>query len=329
MQANVLGNSPRLGPVCLRISVTDLCQYRCLYCIPPQGVNLFPRSRVLRYEQIVKFLCLIRKHLGLTKVRITGGEPLVRSNIIEFVRMLAQKGVQDLAMTTNGRLLAEFAPKLRQAGLQRITVSLDSLNPETYRQITRGGDVHNILEGIKAAAAAELTPIKLNATLLRGINDSEVPALASFAIEQGLTLRFIELMPIGHAAKEFDRWFVSSQEVLEKLGKEFQLSPLPRRNGSSSREFSVRTTTGRTGTIGVISSSSQPFCDDCNRLRLTATGELIGCLAKGTSQGILPLLQARGPLDEAQILRHVHAVMAQKRTGPGFSSNRNMVKVGG
>lgn len=324
-----LNNPPSLGPVSLRISVTDLCQYRCLYCTPPEGVQLFPHWRILRYEEMLAFVRIINKHLGLSKVHLTGGEPLVRADILDFVGMLAQEGIEDLALTTNGKLLAELASRLHRAGLTRITVSLDSLNAETYRQITRGGDLQAALDGIEAAGRAGLAPLKLNTTVLRGINDSEITALAGFAVERGLTLRFIELMPLGYVAENFQRWFFSSQEVLETLEQEFEVQTLPRGASSSSREYSIKDSAGRSGTIGVISSTSQPFCGDCNRLRLTATGDLIGCLAKGRADSILSLLRTEGSIDEAQILRSVQTAMRHKRKGTDFSSDRNMVKVGG
>ena len=329
METDTLNSSATVVPVSLRVSVTDLCQNRCLYCTPPEGVELFPRWRVLRYEQILRFVQIIKKHFGLQKLRITGGEPLVRSGILDFIRMLADEEVEDLAMTTNGLALAEYASELGRAGLKRITVSLDSIAVETYRRITRGGDVRAVLAGIEAATGANLTPIKINATLLRGINDSEAGDLIEFAISRGVRLRFIELMPIGEAAKQFNHWFVSSQEVLDRLGQKFEIEALPRKVGSTSREFSVSTPSGQKGIIGVISSASQPFCADCKRLRLTATGELIGCLANGFGQSVFPLLATAGPVDEDQVTARVRAVMSQKRSDRGFSSGRNMVKVGG
>lgn len=329
METDTLNSSATVVPISLRVSVTDLCQNRCLYCTPPEGVKLFPRWRVLRYEQILRFVQIIKKHFGLQKLRITGGEPLVRSGILDFVRMLANEGIEDIAMTTNGLALAEHALELARAGLKRVTVSLDSIAVETYRRISRGGDVRAVLAGIEAAAQGNLAPIKLNATLLRGINDNEAVDLVEFAISRGFRLRFIELMPIGEGAKEFNRWFVSSQEVLDRLGQESEIKALPRKVGSTSREFSVKTSAGQVGIIGVISSASQPFCADCNRLRLTATGELIGCLANGLGQSIFPLLATAGAVDEAQVVRRVRAVMSHKRSDRGFSSRRNMVKVGG
>ena len=329
METDTLNNSATVGTLSLRVSVTDLCQNRCLYCSPPEGVKLFPRWRVLRHEQILRFVQIIKKHFRLEKLRITGGEPLVRSGILDFIRMLADEGVEDMAMTSNGLGLAEHASELARAGLKRITVSLDSIDAGTYRKITRGGDVRAVLAGIEAADQVNLTPIKINATLLRGINDSEAGDLVEFAISRGFRLRFIELMPIGEGVREFKRWFVSSQEILDRLGQEFEIEALPRKVGSTSREFTVKTPGGQRGIIGVISSASQPFCADCNRLRLTATGELIGCLANGFGQSVFPLLATAEPVDEAKVISRVRAVMRQKRSDRGFSSGRNMVKVGG
>jgi len=321
------------GPMSLRVSVTDRCPYRCLYCMPAGGLPLFTHADILRYEEIIRVVRALKDHLGLTKVHVTGGEPLARRDVVDFVGMLAAEGVEDLAMTTNGALLAEMAAGLKAAGLHRVNVSLDSLNAETFRRITRGGELAQTLAGIEAAAACGLAPVKLNATLLRGINDAEVVALTKFAIGRGMTMRFIELMPIGEAAGRFDEWFVPSQEVLDRLSREFAITPLPRRPGSSSADCRLAAATGETGVVGLISPTSRPFCGDCRRLRLTATGEMIGCLARDGAESILPLLRGDPPPDDRRfaegLLDKVQAAMARKRRRSGFTSVRNMGKVGG
>jgi len=321
------------SPVSLRVSVTDRCPYRCLYCMPAGGLPLFTHADILRYEEIIRVVRALKDLVGLTKVHVTGGEPLARRNVVDLVAMLATEGVEDLAMTTNGALLAEMAAGLKAAGLHRINVSLDSLDAETFRRITRGGELARTLAGIEAAAACGLAPVKLNATLLRGINDAEVVALTKFAIAHGMTMRFIELMPIGEAAGRFDEWFVPSQETLDRLGEEFTLAPLPRRPGSSSRDCRLAPATGETGVVGLISPTSQPFCSDCRRLRLTATGELIGCLARDGTESIVPILRSDPPLDDRrfaqEVLDKVRAAMRHKRRAADFSSVRNMGKVGG
>ena len=317
------------GPLTLRVSVTDRCQLRCLYCTPAEGVALFAHEQILRHEEIVEVVRVLARHFGLTKVRITGGEPLVRRGVADLVAMLAAEPAGELAMTTNGLRLPELAGELKRAGLTRINISLDSLDAATYRTLTRGGELSGALAGIDAAVAAGLTPVKLNATLLRGVNDSEAEALTEFALGRGLTMRFIELMPIGEARARFDEWFVPAREVIERLARLFELTELPRRPGSASREFHLAAPDGRTGAVGVISSFSQPFCGDCARLRLTATGELIGCLAKSEGLPVTPLLRRPGGPDGPAIAAAARAVLATKRTGCGFWNDRNMVKVGG
>ena len=321
------------GPVSLRVSVTDRCPYRCLYCMPAGGLPLFTHADILRYEEIGRVVRALKDLVGLTKVHVTGGEPLARRNVVDLVAMLAAEGVEDLAMTTNGALLAEMAAGLKAAGLHRINVSLDSLNAETFRRITRGGELAQTLAGIEAAAACGLAPVKLNATLLRGINDAEVVALTKFAIGRGMTMRFIELMPIGEADAMSDEWFVPSQETLDRLGEEFTVTPLPRRPGSSSTEYRLAAATGETGVVGLISPTSRPFCGDCRRLRLTATGELIGCLARDGAESIVPIVRSDPPLDDRrfaqQVLDKAQAAMGRKRRRSGFTSARNMGKVGG
>ena len=174
-----------VGPLSLRVSVTDRCPFRCVYCTPADGVPLFAHADILRYEEIVAFVRVVRRHAGLTKVHVTGGEPLARRDIERFVAMLAAEDVADLALTTNGQALSELAAALRQAGLRRVNVSLDSLDEATFERITRGGELSRVLVGIDAALSAGLHPVKLNATLLRGVNDHEVAALADFAIGRG------------------------------------------------------------------------------------------------------------------------------------------------
>ena len=320
---------PEANPVSLRISVTDRCQYRCVYCTPAAGVKLFDRSRILRYEQIVAFVRILRRHVGLSKVHLTGGEPLVRRDICRLVEMLADEGVGDLAMTTNGFLLAELAGDLKRAGLMRVNVSLDSLRPGTFRRITRGGDLERTLRGIEAAGRSDLSPIKLNTTLLGGINDDEVVPLTRFALGEGLSLRFIELMPMGPAVEDYERRFVPARQVRVRLAEHFDVSPMPRERGSSARWFAVCDDAGRSGRVGLISPCSEPFCADCNRLRLTACGELVGCLAMTGGRDISPLLPVAGEADADAILAEVQTALAQKRAGRRFPTDRPMAQIGG
>jgi cyclic pyranopterin phosphate synthase len=309
--------------------VTDRCRLRCLYCTPAEGVERFARADILRYEEILRFVGIVKASLGLVKVHITGGEPLQRRGIASLVAMLAGEGIEDLAMTTNAQRMQGLAGDLRQAGLARVNITLNSLRADTFRRITGGGQLARTLGGIDAALRAGFTAVKLNMTVLGGLNDREVADVARFGIDRGAGVRFIELMPLGPAAQRFREWFVSSGKVIRSLRNSFDLQPLPRRPGGSSRPFRATDASGRTGTIGVISPCSRPFCGDCNRLRLTADGELVGCLAVNGRQGIRRLLRTRGPLDERQILAKVAAVMGRKRTRGSLSGETCMAKVGG
>ncbi|MBI2441416.1 MAG: radical SAM protein [Lentisphaerae bacterium] len=216
----------QLRPVSLRISVTDRCQLRCVYCMPLTGVPKLAPSEILTFEEIVRFVHAMQERFDLRKVRITGGEPLVRHGIVDLVAMLAELGLPDLALTTNGQFLAEQAPALQRAGLRRVNVNLASINPETYQAITRGGDLNRTLAGIRAALNAGLSPVKINVVVLRGLNDGEVADLAHLGLALGCHVRFLELMPIGCAKAEFHERFVSSAEVRGKLDEMFRLVPV-------------------------------------------------------------------------------------------------------
>jgi cyclic pyranopterin phosphate synthase len=243
--------------------------------------------------------------------------------------MIADEGVGDLALTTNGRRLHEFAADLKQAGLRRVNISLNSLDPATFRAIAGGGEPAEALRGIDAALLAGLAPVKINVTVLRGMNDDEIANIARFGIALGAVVRFIELMPIGPAADRHRELFVPSDEVLRRLKAHFDLRPLPYCPGSSSRDYQVAGAASHTGVIGLISPCTQPFCLGCNRLRLKANGDLVGCLATGSSRNILPLLRADGPADDEQIRQSVLWAMGHKRGRDGFTGQGCMVTMGG
>jgi cyclic pyranopterin phosphate synthase len=283
----------------------------------------------LRYEEIMLFVRLLQRTAGLAEVHVTGGEPLERRGILTLVEMLAGAGIEDLAMTTNGQHLARLAGELKRAGLRRINISLHGLTPRSFRELTGGGDLSRTLEGIDAALAAGLAPVKLNTTVVRGANDGQIADIAQLALGRGMEARFIELMPLGPAAERHEELFVSSEEVLHHLRQRFSLRPLARGPGSSSRRYQVVGPQGTTGTVGVISPCTRPFCGDCNRLRLTASGVLLGCLAQGGGEDILPLLRNAPPLDGPHILQQVREVMSRKRTGCGFARRTSMVQIGG
>jgi cyclic pyranopterin phosphate synthase len=279
----------------LRISVTDRCNLRCIYCMPPEGVPWRPHAEMLRYEEI-ETIVRAAAELGIRKVRLTGGEPLVRPGVVDLVRMLACiPGVDDLAMTTNGILLSRYAKALAEASLQRVNISLDTLRPERFERITRLGRLEDVLAGIEAARQAGLEPIKINTVVIRGMNDDEVVDLARKTMEAGWNIRFIELMPMGNGMLADGGWrgrVVTAQEIRWRIEAALgELEPTKaggstaRLNNSTERAEVTGSGPARTyrlpgakGTLGFITPISEHFCYGCNRLRLTADGQLRPCL---------------------------------------------------
>lgn len=265
----------------LRVSVTDRCDLRCRYCVPEQGVALRSREDILSVEEIARVVQAAAHVASPLAVRLTGGEPLVREGIVGLVALIRGSPVCDLALTTNGQLLGLLAAKLKAAGLDRVNVSLDSLKEDRFAALSRGGRLVATLAGIEAALAAGLTPVKLNAVILRGVNEDEIGDLVRFALTRGCTVRFIELMPVGEARGEYREWFLSTDEIRQRLSCEFTLGPRRRIAGGPAvtHEVTCRAT-GRTGSVGFISPRSHPFCEGCQRLRLTSQGLLRCCLMR-------------------------------------------------
>jgi cyclic pyranopterin phosphate synthase len=312
----------------LRISVTDRCPLRCLYCRPGATPRACKVSDLIEADDIVRFVRVATSHFGVAKVRLTGGEPLARADIVAIVAALSQLGVSDLALTTNGQTLASRASALRAAGLRRVNVSLDSLVPETFSRLARGGALAHTLDGIAAASDAGLNPLRMNTVVLRGINDHEVESIIDFALARGHEARFIELMPSGIAAADYQRWFVPSDELQRRLEKRFRLAPEPYPRASSSRRFRV-TGGGRTGVIGFISPNSHPFCAGCRRVRLTADGRLLGCLGLPDHIRILGLLRSTEPGSDERIAAAMGVSLGCKRDSKSFSVPTPMSQVGG
>ncbi|MEI7834810.1 MAG: radical SAM protein [Planctomycetota bacterium] len=318
----------RLGPISLRVSVTDRCSLRCQHCTPPEGLARFGPDDILRYEEILAFVRVIKSARGLAKVHLTGGEPLRRRDVVSLTAMLAGEGVADLAMTTNAQRLAAHAGSLRRAGLARVNVSLCSLEPETFAAFTGGGTLAATLAGIEAALK-ECLPVKINTTLLAGVNDEQLCEIVRFAHARGVEARFIELMPLGAAARLHAKRFFSADDTMKRLAREFSLTPLARQPGSSARMVQATDAAGVSGRIGLISSCSLPFCSDCNRLRLTADGLVIGCLAHGGGLDVKAILRAGSATRDQALLDAVGVVMGQKRRDESFTSVRCMAQVGG
>src|SRR5947208_11017590 len=285
----------------LRISVTDRCNLRCTYCMP-EDVVFMERSALLTFEEITHFV-RVAAPVGIDKVRLTGGEPLMRRSRPTLVRMLAEvTGLRDLGLTTNGLLLAEQAQALHDAGLRRINISLDTLSPERFKQLTRREGLERVLDGIHAAKRAGFDPIKVNAISIRGVTEPEVVPLARFAREHGLEMRFIEYMPIGADHWERDKVYFA-HEILEQIERE--VAPLVPAEHYDPRApaMEFRYTDGG-GNVGIIASVSRPFCMSCNRLRLTAEGKLRNCLFALDEIDLKPYLRER-PDDEtlARLIR--------------------------
>lgn len=262
----------------LRVSVTDRCNLRCVYCMPKEGVSLIGHNDILTYEEMLRIIRIAQK-LGIVKVRVTGGEPLVRRGVTGFLGELSRLGFEDISLTTNGILLETFAEPIRRAGVSRVNVSLDSLDPERYARITRGGDLSTVLRGLERAEQVGFSPIKINVVTVRGFNDDEALSFARLTLEKPYEIRFIELMPIG-GEKGSDGNYVSNDELMERIGRVGTLHPVDRgtggRNlGGPARRFRLD---GARGAIGFISPISHNFCHACNRLRLTADGGLRACL---------------------------------------------------
>ncbi len=281
----------------LRISVTDRCNLRCLYCMGEDGVEQLSHKDILSYEEIMKVV-EAGAELGISKIRITGGEPLVRKGIISLVeRIAAVEGIKDLALTTNGILLPRFAGDLKKAGLRRVNISLDTLKPDLYQKITRCGHLHEVLSGVEAALAENLKPVKLNMVLMKGVNDGEVLEFLELTRKKELHVRFIEYMPIGDHDKGYrDHYLPLSfvEETARQAGLSLAPEPLP--GGAGPAESYL--IPGGKGTVGLIHPISKHFCNACNRLRLTADGHLKACLYWQDEKPVKAVINNKAALQE-------------------------------
>ena len=311
----------------LRISVTDRCNLRCLYCMPPQGITLLSRSEILRYEEI-QAIAQAAAALGITKVRLTGGEPLIRSELTHLIRMLSEiEGIDDISLTTNGVLLRRYAALLKEAGLRRVNVSLDTLNRGRFQRITGHDKLGDVLDGIEAAREAGLEPVKLNMVVMRGINDDEVLDFARLTIEQGWHVRFIEAMPFGRGER-LD--FIPTAEIKERLLSLGSLEPsLPSHSNGPARYFRF---SGAKGTVGFISPLSEHFCFNCNRLRLTVDGQLRPCLLSDEEVDLRgSLREGASPQELSRLIQQAVAAKPERhRLWEGvLPKGRAMRQVGG
>ncbi|MFJ2936785.1 GTP 3',8-cyclase MoaA [Streptomyces sp. NPDC087219] len=297
----------------LRVSLTDRCNLRCTYCMPAEGLDWLPRPELLTDDEIVRLVRVAARRLGITEVRLTGGEPLLRRGLPGLVaRLHALPDAPELSLTTNGVGLARCADALRAAGLGRVNVSLDTLRPERFAAITRRDRLPDVLAGLRAARDAGLTPVKINTVPVRGVNDDEIADLAAFAVEHGHLARFIESMPLdAQGAWDRDR-MVTADEILDRLGERFELIPVGRRDNAPAEEWRIA---GTDTLVGVIASVTRPFCGSCDRVRLTADGQLRNCLFATEESDLRALL--RGGADDTAIEAAWRASVAGK--GPGHA----------
>jgi len=313
----------------LRLSVTDRCNMRCFYCMPKEGIVKKGHEAVLSYEELL-LIGEAAVSMGIEKIRITGGEPLVRSGIVGFLGKLSQvPGLRHLALTTNGLMLAEMAADLYSAGVQRLNVSLDSLKAETFSDITRGGDLNRVMAGLDAAERAGFPPPKINCVIMRGVNDAEILDFAEMSRNRGNSIRFIEYMP---AIKEDDwqRYCISGEEILERIAGRYTLEEVDKGAFSGpSRDFRIP---GASGSIGIITAVSGHFCSECNRIRVTSTGQAKGCLFSDSKTDLIPWLRPPDPTGLAETLRKIVAGKPERHSisGEGYThKNFTMSQIGG
>lgn len=313
----------------LRVSITDRCNLRCIYCMPEDGMTFLPRSEVLTFEEITR-VARVAKGLGVRSLRITGGEPLVRRDAVDLVGQLAAIGFDDLAMTTNGTGFTRLAPALAAAGLKRVNISCDSLDAARFAQIRRRGDLGVVLSAMDAAEAAGLTPLKVNVVVMAGVNDDEVVDFARFARDSGRLVRFIEYMPLDGDGRWDRDQVVSADQILTAINDEWPLEAIRRDDAAPAERY--RFLDGR-GEIGVVASVTRPFCGTCNRLRLTADGAVRNCLFSDDELSVKSLLRDGG--DDRAVAMVLRRAVWGKLPGHGINDPdflrpaRSMSMIGG
>ncbi|HEX3707637.1 MAG TPA: GTP 3',8-cyclase MoaA [Mycobacteriales bacterium] len=314
----------------LRVSLTDRCNLRCSYCMPAEGLDWLPRESVLTDDEVIRLITIAVRRLGVLEVRFTGGEPLLRPGLERIVAATSALGVPT-ALTTNGIGLAERAAALAATGLRRVNVSLDTLSPERFAQVTRRSRLSDVLAGLTAASDAGLSPVRVNAVLLRGVNDDEAPALLDFCLERGFELRFIEQMPLDPMHSWDRAGFVTAAEILTMLTTRWSLEPVADDRGGEPAETWL--VDGGPARVGIIASMTRPFCAACNRTRLTADGQVRSCLFALQETDLRGALRRGADDDEVAALWQ--AAMAGKAAGHGVDDDsfqqpdRPMSAIGG
>lgn len=314
----------------LRISLTDRCNFRCLYCMPAIGMKFQPRDEHLTDEELLRLVGLFAQ-LGVTKLRLTGGEPTIRPRLPELIRgMKSFPGIEEVSMTTNALLLGRMAAPLREAGLDRVNVSIDTLDPDQFKLMTRGGRLDLVWQGIEAADAVGMTPIKLNTVVMRGQNDLNVGDMAALTLDKPWQVRFLEIMPLEGVGDVHDQGLVTSEETQARLEERFgPLEPVETDASDPSRNWRIP---GAKGQIGFISPVSAPFCAACNRVRLTADGNLRLCLLRPDEADLRSRMRLGASDDD--LLKHMRAAIWRKPWGHGLAEGfrdtvRGMSQIGG
>jgi cyclic pyranopterin phosphate synthase len=318
----------------LRVSLTDRCNFRCFYCLPHGEPPIAPKEQMLSYEEI-EYVCEIFVALGIEKIRLTGGEPMLRRDIETIIIKLAKlrsSGLQDLALTTNGYYLPERARSLKEAGLDRVTISLDSLKRDVFKRMTGVDVLDKVLAGLAAAKEAQLYPIKINAVIVRGHNEDEVADFAAFAREHDVKMRFIEFMPLDSGHEWSRKDVVSGKEIRERINERFPLVRLEVKRGSETSSR-YRFADGAPGEIGIIAPVTEPFCGACSRIRLTADGQIRTCLFSTIEHSLRDVVRSGASRDE--IVEYIESVVLKKEprhfiNDPGFvAPSRTMSFIGG
>ena len=318
----------------LRVSLTDRCNFRCFYCLPHGEPPIAPKEQMLSYEEI-EYVCEIFVNLGIEKIRLTGGEPMMRRDIETIIRKLSKlkfAGLKDLALTTNGYFLPDRAESLRDAGLDRITISLDSLKRDVFKEMTGVDVLDRVLAGIQAAKRAGLEPIKINAVIVRSHNEDEVADFAAFAQEHDVKMRFIEFMPLDSGHEWSRDMVVSGREIRERISERFPLSPIDVERGSETSSR-YRFADGAPGEIGIIAPVTEPFCGACSRIRLTADGQIRTCLFSTVEHSLRDVIRTGATREE--IIDYIEGVVMKKEprhfiNDPGFvAPSRTMSFIGG
>jgi cyclic pyranopterin phosphate synthase len=318
----------------LRVSLTDRCNFRCFYCLPHGEPPIAPKEQMLSYEEI-EYVCEIFVALGIEKIRLTGGEPMLRRDIETIIRKLARfksAGLHDLALTTNGYYLPERAQSMKDAGLDRVTISLDSLKRDVFKRMTGVDVLDKVLAGIAAAKEAQLEPIKINAVIVRGHNEDEVADFAAFAREYNVKMRFIEFMPLDSGHEWSRKDVVSGKEIRDRISESFPLARVDAARGSETSSR-YRFADGAPGEIGIIAPVTEPFCGACSRIRLTADGQIRTCLFSTVEHSLRDVI--RNGASHNEIVEYIESVILKKEprhfiNDPGFvAPSRSMSFIGG